>query len=226
MVHTCIQHNVRDDSVSDEKKHDSLLGYYDYTVILTYCGMLSAFTGIMCTINQKFKIAVILMLISGICDMFDGAVASTKSCTKSEKCFGIQIDSMSDLISFGVFPSLFLYLYTGKTKLSVFVSGAYLLCALIRLSYFNVMEEERQNTTSEKRKHYLGVPVTTSVLIIPILYIIAEMKLFTFSAIIELTVMLLGIMFIIPVKIHKPDTIGKIVLMIAGTFICAAVIFN
>lgn len=70
-----------------------LLGYYDYTVILTYCGMLSAFVGILRLLSQDYWNAVVCLMVAGVCDMFDGAVAATKTRTESEKRFGIQIDS-------------------------------------------------------------------------------------------------------------------------------------
>ena len=79
-----------------------LIGYYDYTVILTYLGMLFAFSGILMVIGEDYWDAVFCLMLAGICDMFDGAVAATKVRTDSEKRFGIQIDSLSDLISFGV----------------------------------------------------------------------------------------------------------------------------
>ena len=89
-----------------------LLGYYNYTVVLTYIGMLTAFTGILMVLNKNFIAAVVCLLVSGVCDMFDGKVAATKERDHNEKCFGIQIDSLSDLVSFGIFPALFGRIYS------------------------------------------------------------------------------------------------------------------
>ena len=75
-----------------------VLGYYDYTVILTYCGMLFAFCGILSAIEYRFVDSLICLMLAGVCDLFDGTVASTKDRTDSEKRFGIQIDSLSDLL--------------------------------------------------------------------------------------------------------------------------------
>ena len=83
-----------------------LLGFYNYTVILTYLGMLIAFSGITFAINGDMHNALICLLLAGVCDMFDGKIASTKERTRQEKRFGIQIDSLSDLIAFGVLPAL------------------------------------------------------------------------------------------------------------------------
>ena len=56
VVHTGVQYIIRDDKVMKKKM---LLGYYDYTVILTYAGMISAFTGVLFSINSNFKAAII-----------------------------------------------------------------------------------------------------------------------------------------------------------------------
>ena len=79
-----------------------MLGVYNYTVILTYIGMLTGFTGITCAIHNDLKGALICLMIAGVCDMFDGKIASTMERTREEERFGIQIDSFSDLICFGV----------------------------------------------------------------------------------------------------------------------------
>lgn len=194
------------------------LGYYDYTVVLTYCGMLSAFCGILAAINLRFWESVFCLLLAGVCDMFDGAVAATKDRTPSEKKFGIQIDSLSDLISFGVLPGIFVYMVCGGARLASVVSALFVLCALIRLAYFNVLEEERQNQTTEKRKSYLGVPVTTVAVILPIIYMVYDYKLIKNNICFSILLILLGVGFLSPIEIKKPGVIGKVCLIILGIF--------
>lgn len=103
----------------EKKMKKKLLGYYDYTVILTYCGVLFSLLGILRVISQNYWNAVFCLMLAGVCDMFDGTVASTKDRNASEKRFGIQIDSLSDLISFGVMPAVFVY------KLSIIILGIF-----------------------------------------------------------------------------------------------------
>ena len=87
-----------------------ILAYsYNYTVILTYIGMLTGFIGIVYAFEKNTFGAVICLMIAGFCDMFDGTIASTKERTQQEKCFGIQIDSFSDLICFGALPAIIVY---------------------------------------------------------------------------------------------------------------------
>ena len=83
-----------------------MIGFYDYTVLLTYMGFISGMTGIVLAINGQIFPAIICLMFSGLCDMFDGRVARTKKRrTTEERHFGIQLDSLSDLVCFGVLPS-------------------------------------------------------------------------------------------------------------------------
>ena len=85
-----------------------MIGVYDYTVILTYMSLLSGCAGMIIAMSGLGHpyIGMLCMLISGLCDGFDGRVARRKkNRTKLEKDFGVQIDSLSDLVAFGVLPA-------------------------------------------------------------------------------------------------------------------------
>ena len=82
------------------------LGFYSYTVVLTYLGLISSVFGMTQALEGHFRTAISCLVISGICDMLDGRVArSKKDRTDDEKKFGIQIDSLCDLVCFCVFPA-------------------------------------------------------------------------------------------------------------------------
>ena len=150
----------------------TFLGYYGYWVILTYLSIISGATGIYMAISGHVGWAVLCMMISGICDMFDGPVAKLKkNRTDREKGFGIQIDSLADLISFGVLPVMIGYAIGTPfgVAMGIIIAAAYILTALIRLAYFNVIEAEL-TSRGECRKFYEGLPVTTVALILPLIY--------------------------------------------------------
>ena len=193
-----------------------LLGYYDYTVVLTYCGMLFAFCGILMSIGGRFLDAILCLLLAGVCDMFDGAVAATKERDERAKRFGIQIDSLSDLISFGVLPAIFVYMISEKDVVSGVIAAVYTLCALIRLAYFNVLEEDRQKETTEKRTSYLGVPVTTIAVLLPGIYMLFDLGLLKQTVGFCALLVVVAAGFITPLHIKKPKIIGKICLLVIG----------
>ena len=106
-------------------KEQKLLGYYNYTVVLTYIGMLTGFLGVVYAFEENITRAVVCLMIAGVCDMFDGTIASTKKRDSREKCFGIQIDSLSDLICFGVLPASIIYNLNKYNRVVLGVAAVY-----------------------------------------------------------------------------------------------------
>lgn len=203
-----------------------MIGYYNYTVILTYLGMISGFIGITYIGMGELKSAVICLMISGGCDMFDGKIASTMERTKQEKRFGVQIDSLSDLICFGVLPALIIFNITEGTAFKYIAATSFLLCALIRLAWFNVNEEERQDRETETRKFYLGLPVTTCALLLPLLISVFKIANIASDRLLSGLFVLCGVAFILPFRIRKTGTLGNCVIVIVGGFILAAIIYG
>ncbi|MGN0613281.1 MAG: CDP-alcohol phosphatidyltransferase family protein [Porcipelethomonas sp.] len=184
-----------------------MIGFYNYTVILTYIGLVSAVTGIYYAMDGKHIIvSVIALLIAGLCDMFDGKIARTRERTETEKKFGIQIDSLCDLICFGFLPGAIGWAVGMRHIYHYFILAFFTLAAVIRLAYFNVMEEERQKKTKDVRKTYEGLPVTSVALIIPLLYGFKKNIGYEYFADVYAVVMLaIGIAFITRFKIKKPQ---------------------
>lgn len=127
-----------------------MIGFYDYTVIMTYISVVSSMIGIFCAVTDHISAAVCCLAFSGLCDMFDGKIARTKkNRTEEEKCFGIQIDSLADIVCFGILPIVLGFKLGMCHIYGIAILLFYGLAGLIRLAYFNVMEEKRQNETSE-----------------------------------------------------------------------------
>lgn len=149
-----------------------MLGVYDYTVVLTYVSVLISMGGMLFSLNGCPKMAVVCLAVSGFCDMFDGKIARTKkNRTEVEKRFGIQIDSLADIICFGVAPSLIAYRMGMNHIVGIAILMFYVLAGLIRLAWFNVSEEIRQNETEENRECYQGLPITSMAIALPILVV-------------------------------------------------------
>jgi len=193
-----------------------MIGYYNYTVILTYIGAVFGFTGITYTFNGNLRMALICLMVAGFCDMFDGKIASTMKRTDQEKRFGIQIDSLSDLICFGVLPALIVWKLTNGESIYLSISIAYLLCALVRLAWFNVDEEERQDKEDGSRAVYLGLPVTTAALILPITTGIVQLLGFSVGKVLPWVLLGIAVAFISPFKLKKPGFVGKIIMVVFG----------
>lgn len=196
-----------------------MIGVYDYTVILTYLGFSSGILGILLAIRNPEDLfpAILCLMFCGLCDMFDGRVARTKKKrTVEEKHFGIQLDSLSDLVCFGVLPSIIGY-SLGLNKcyllpLIIFFPAA----ALIRLAYFNVLEIIRNSSTPVKE--YTGLPVTSSALIFPFIYIFKGFLKNNFVILYGIVMFVVGVLFITKFKIKKPNLKTMIGFILIGVF--------
>ena len=180
-----------------------MIGFYDYTVILTYMSFVSGMMGIILAFNGKILPAVFCLMFSGLCDMFDGRVARTKKKrTVEERHFGIQLDSLADLVCFGVLPAVIGYSLGLKSIYFLLLLLLFPLAGLIRLAYFNVLEIVRNSTSPVKE--YTGLPITSSALIFPVLFIFQELAGDYFTLIYGATMLVVGVLFISKIKIKKP----------------------
>ena len=203
-------------------KGKKILGQYHYGVILTYLSVIAAVVGICFSVVHHTWVGVICLLVSGVCDAFDGTVAKTrKNRTIEERMFGEQIDSLSDLIAFGVAPAI-LGFGMGMDRLYyVPVFAFFVLCAIIRLAHFNVSEELRRNEElaggGAPRKSYEGLPVTSAAVAYPIFWMVASFfwhseKYFFISGIIMAAgLVLMAVLFVLRFRIVKLRTRGILI---------------
>ena len=198
-----------------------MIGYYNYTVILTYLSLISALFGTHLAFGGEPVGALICLLLCGAFDSFDGMVARTKKGrTEEEKKFGIQIDSLVDMFSFGIFPAIIGYTMGLNGWLWFAIFALYAICAVSRLGYFNVAEEMRQKETTEKRKYYQGLPVTSSSLIFPAVYLLkAAVGLGTMQGIYGIMMLVVALAFVIDFKVIKPGLKGILAMGVVGVFI-------
>lgn len=215
------------------KKRKLFIGYYHYGVILTYISVVSAIIGICFSVGGNREnspwVGIICLLISGVCDAFDGAVARTrKNRTREDQMFGERIDSLSDLIAFGVAPAMIGFGMKINRWFFIPVYALFVLCALIRLAYFDVTEEIRtEDPSCGKRKYYEGLPVTSVAFGIPIFYLVATMFP-EFSAertgVMIFGYLLIAVLFVSPFKLPKPGIKGILTMMAILAIILAVLV--
>ena len=165
-------------------------------------------------------------MLSGLFDAFDGKVARTKkNRTDYEKKFGIQIDSLTDIVAFGVLPVCIAvammrqsdFFISSSKILDVFcyvIVVLYVVTALIRLAHFNVVEDERQEHEGGVNRFYTGVPVTSASLLFPTILLVQYVTQKDLTLIYLIFIIVTGFAFISTVKVSKPKD-KHIFLMIA-----------
>jgi CDP-diacylglycerol---serine O-phosphatidyltransferase len=166
----------------------SMLGFAkDLPNICSLTGLLCAVFGIYFAIDGNFLAAVIAVLWAVLFDWYDGIIArKMKGRTKIQGEFGGQLDSMIDIVSFGILPAILLLSY-GNYNIW-FIPGAFIIVATsaIRLSYFNVFGLINSKT-------YRGMPLDNNVLILAFLFLFESFfEHSTFSIIIYVILMLLS----------------------------------
>lgn len=133
----------------------------DLPNICTLCGLLSAFLGIYFAIQGYIYFAVIGGLWAVLFDWLDGLIASKmKGRTDGDKAFGGQLDSLIDIVSFGVLPAIILLSYTNYSLWAIPVGFAIIAACAIRLSYFNIYGLTGGKTYTGLAVDYTGLIVS------------------------------------------------------------------
>lgn len=127
-------------------------GVYLLPNLLTSMSLFAGFYSMVATIDRKFTYAAIAIFISGLLDGLDGTVARK---TGSSSKFGVEYDSLSDLIAFGVAPGLLAYIWAlkGYGRFGWLAAFLYVACGALRLARFNVQVDTVQ------KKQFLGLPI-------------------------------------------------------------------
>lgn len=126
-------------------------GIYLLPNLFTTGAMFAGFYAITSAINGRFEAAAVAMFVAMILDGLDGRVARLTN-TQSE--FGVQYDSLSDMVSFGAAPALVMYLWAFDSlgKLGLFAAFVHMAGGALRLARFNTQVE-----VADKR-YFQGLP--------------------------------------------------------------------
>ncbi|MCL2271979.1 MAG: CDP-diacylglycerol--serine O-phosphatidyltransferase [Treponema sp.] len=121
------------------------------------CGNLSlGIISITCSINGDFIKAAWFLIGALACDIIDGRIARM---TKTTSDFGMQLDSLSDLVSFGVAPAIMMYMLVLENMelIGIAIAVLFVICTALRLARFNVLSQ-----SGEMHKHFVGLPTPAS----------------------------------------------------------------
>jgi len=193
-----------------------MIGFYNYSVILTYVSLLSSVFGMTQAIHGRFKTAIFCLALSGLCDMFDGKIArAMKNRTEDEKSFGIQIDSLCDMVCFGVFPAMICYLLGVRGVIGMIVIAIYCINSVIRLAYFNVMEAKNALVSEDGEKFYKGLPITSMAIVLPLVFMVQFfIPDYAFRICLYAALLIVGILFVVDFKLKKPKNSTLAVLVV------------
>ena len=192
-----------------------MIGKWNKSVILTYISLAVGIIGIALLFNGlSIKYSIICLIISGVCDMFDGTVARKCKRNEEEKEFGIQLDSLVDTICFIVLPITILC-FTNYSLYFVPVYILYAECGIARLAYFNI-----KAPSSRVVSYYEGLPVTYSALLFSVIYLLFYvLGQNVFVYLINFLTIVLAILYVVRIKVPKPRFIASIVLSLIAVIV-------
>lgn len=199
------------------------LGIYKQSNLVTFIGLICSITGISMLLSPSIvgnhlsnvSISMILLILAGIFDMFDGSYANRFKRTEKEKEFGVQLDSLADTISFVVFPIILLLKVMNNSLISLIIAIFYACAGVIRLGYFNITKEENNG-------YFIGLPVTFSAVIFPTLYLFLQLLNFNYYYIImPIAFLITAFAFILNFKFKKPGLKFSFSMLLFAFFIIA-----
>jgi CDP-diacylglycerol---serine O-phosphatidyltransferase len=152
----------------------------------TIGNLLSGFIAIICAIQLEFQLSVVFALSSVLFDYFDGKIARWRKETDE---FGKQLDSLADIVSFGVWPAVFGFAQGLSSIFAIAVFSFFIACGMLRLARYNVIRVQG----------FLGVPITTNGILFPLLYFIFGQ----FNQWMLIGYGLMGILMISTIKVPK-----------------------
>ncbi|MDB5525539.1 MAG: pssA [Rhizobium sp.] len=132
--------------------------------LITVLAICAGLTGIRLAFEGRYELAVAMVLLAAFLDGIDGRVARMMRATSN---FGVQMDSLADIVNFGVAPALVLYVYMLDQARSFGWIAAliYAISAGLRLARFNVMTE-RANKPKWLSEYFVGVPAPLGALLV------------------------------------------------------------
>ena len=146
---------------------------------ITLIGVCIGLTSIKFAIDGKFAIAVVAILFAGLMDALDGRIARL---IKGTSKMGKELDSLGDVISFGVAPALIMYFWNLQylEKLGWFVCLIYVVCVALRLARFNINSEEE---SSWKDNFFEGIPSPAGgiIVLLPLVLSFSGLEKFLFK---------------------------------------------
>ncbi|KAL5490280.1 CHO1 [Sanghuangporus weigelae] len=157
----------------DTEGHFSLVRNFRLADLITimngFCGSFSIFSSAryLITNDESHLYAALAYPLAGLMfDFFDGKVARWR---KSSSMLGQELDSLADLISFGVAPALLAFVVGLRTYLDTVVLAAFICCGLARLARFNATVASVPKDESGKAKFFEGLPIPSSLGLVAVL---------------------------------------------------------
>ena len=184
----------------------NILSFVSLPDIFTIANGILGFIAIYVVIIGNTILAARIVFICIFFDSFDGFLAR-----RNNNCanFGKSFDSLADIISFGIVPSIIFIGYSKNTILALILGTIYVVSGLLRLSRFNTTDSE----------DYYGLPITLGAIFIILLFL-GDIPFYLYSALIVLT----SFLFISNFKMKRPSNNAKLFVAFSSVFVLISLV--
>lgn len=179
------------------------IGQYHLSNLITYLGMAAAMTGIGHAMAGRTTTGMICLIICGVCDLFDGLFARQFRRNEAQKDFGVQIDSLADVLSFAALPVALMFSVGFTEWYQLVMVILYGFAALTRLAHFN--QTVAKDHGDHPQDYYRGVPVTYAAFFFGLGWLLHYTSLVKALPLIYTAMLgLLGLSFVLDIPVKKP----------------------
>ena len=194
-------------------KNRYIIGYYNLANLVTLVGLSCSVLACFMISRGQYIFAMLSYGIGALCDAMDGKIArATPTMTKRERFYGVQLDSLCDVISFGAVPCFMAYMLGYNGVIDILIYMLFVICGVTRLANFNT--ESAVDTADMKPKFFTGMPIPFSQIVFPLLLIVHVLAGGPVYWLFRIVYLLVGLAFVIRVRIPKPT--GKTQAIIGG----------
>jgi CDP-diacylglycerol--serine O-phosphatidyltransferase len=150
-----------------KKRNKRRRGIYVLPNLFTSASLFSGFYAIVAAMEGRFEPAAVAIMISAVLDGLDGRIARL---TNTSSHFGVEYDSLADVIAFGVAPSILAFQWALKPfgRLGWLAAFMFVICGALRLARFNVQK------SNEDVSHFKGLPIPAAAFFIAAMILFVE----------------------------------------------------
>lgn len=176
-------------------------GIYNYACFVSIAGAFAGGLAICLSITGHIGLSLVALILAGLADLFDGYIARKLDFGAFEKAFGVQLDTVVDVLSFVAAPAVIGVTLADGNPFVIGCIVIYMLTGIVRLAHFNTEMVGGQPPTDS----HSGLPVTYAALVLPVFFV--PMGLFegaAFQVALGAIYFLMAALFISPFTMPKP----------------------
>jgi len=191
----------------------------DLANALTLTGLVAAVACALLAIHGQLAFAVVALMVSGVCDLFDGVVARRLNRSPEQQSFGGRLDSIVDACSFGFAPVVLMYSAGLNGILEVLLLVFFILCVVWRLAFFDMIGLQSVG----KQRYFIGLPVTYVAMILPLAFLAGFWGMLWLRGCVAVAVVGLALAMVSTYRIRKPS--GVFYLLFPASGLALAFVF-